>query len=188
MCNSSIFPKFLYRIHETKDHIECSNETDSVRDEKIFFKSLFLWCKSSLKLVFSDKFNNFKLSFLSSGKIFDPIELFTDDIYSWSHSFSDILCNSIKNSFDIIFFTLKLSSDFGWRGPISIMVWYLFSGIVLRFLTSPLGENTAIVRNLEYEYRDLYTNINENAEQLAFYKKGTVIEKERLLNAFEVII
>jgi len=129
-----------------------------------------------------------KLTFLNNNRNFDPIETFTDDIYSWAHSFSDILCNAIKNSFDIIFFTVKISFDFGWKGPIAIMLWYLFSGCVLRFLSPPLGEMMGKVRNLEYEYKDLYSNINENAEQLAFYRRNAnLTEKERLNKAFQAI-
>ena len=67
------------------------------------------------------------------------------------------------------------------------MLWYLFSGCVLRFLSPPLGIMTAKVRTLEYEYKDLYTNINENAEQLAFYKNCNNTEKNRLMNTFQVL-
>ena len=66
------------------------------------------------------------------------------------------------------------------------MLWYLFSGVILRFLSPPLAEMSANVRNLEYEYKDLYTNINENAEQLAFYKNCNQTEKDRLNKAFQV--
>lgn len=44
----------------------------------------------------------------------------------------------------------------------------------------------AKARNLEYEYRDLYININENTEQLAFYQNSQKIERERLLTKFRV--
>jgi len=66
------------------------------------------------------------------------------------------------------------------------MLWYLFSGCILRFLSPPLADMTAKVRTLEYEYKDLYTHINENAEQLAFYKNCNSTEKSRLMNSFQV--
>lgn len=44
----------------------------------------------------------------------------------------------------------------------------------------------AKARNLEYEYRDLYINLNENTEQLAFYQNSHKIERERLLTKFRV--
>jgi ATP-binding cassette subfamily D (ALD) protein 3 len=125
---------------------------------------------------------------MNSNRSYDPVETFTDDIYSWAHSFADILCNSIKNSFDIIFFTVKISYDFGWKGPTAIMLWYLFSGCVLRFLSPPLGQMAAKVRTLEYEYKELCANVNENAEQLAFYRRNTnETEKEKIKKAFQVI-
>lgn len=127
------------------------------------------------------------MTFLNNHSHSDVIETFTDDIYSWAHSFSDILCNAIKNSFDILFFTFKIAQDFGWKGPTAIMLWYLFSGCVLRLMSPPLRNMTSKVRSLEYEYKELYGSINENAEQLAFYRRRCgQNEKERISKAFEV--
>jgi ATP-binding cassette subfamily D (ALD) protein 3 len=41
-------------------------------------------------------------------------------------------------------FSRKLSELVGVRGPFYIIMWYLLSSIVLRFLSPPFGKLTAI--------------------------------------------
>ena len=54
---------------------------------------------------------------------------------------------------DIVLFSRKLAELVSWRGPIYVILWYLFlpliyrylfSGIIIRFISPPFGKLIAI--------------------------------------------
>jgi ATP-binding cassette subfamily D (ALD) protein 3 len=55
-----------------------------------------------------------------------------------------IYSNFSKPLLDIILFSRKLSELVGWQGPVSIYLWYILSGIVLKFVSPSFGKLTAI--------------------------------------------
>ena len=59
-----------------------------------------------------------------------------------------IYSNFSKPVLDIILFSRKLSELVGWRGPTVVILWYLISGIILRFVSPPFGKLTAIEQRL----------------------------------------
>ena len=59
-----------------------------------------------------------------------------------------IYSNFSKPLLDIILFSRKLSDIVGWLGPTSIYLWYILSGIVLKFFSPSFGKLTAIEQKL----------------------------------------
>lgn len=73
-------------------------------------------------------------------RINNPDQRLTSDIDKWSHSLSTIYANFTKPTLDIILFSKKLSEVMGWVGPCAVIVWYLFSGILLKILSPSFGK------------------------------------------------
>jgi ATP-binding cassette subfamily D (ALD) protein 3 len=63
-----------------------------------------------------------------------------------------------------------LSELVGWEGPVSVIVWYIFSGFLLKIISPAFGKLTAIQQRLEGDYRAAQTGIVHHAEEIAFYK------------------
>jgi len=68
----------------------------------------------------------------------------TADIEKWANTLSVIYSNFTKPILDITLFSRKLAELVGWRGPFLVVIWYLVSGIILRFVSPPFGKLTAI--------------------------------------------
>lgn len=73
-------------------------------------------------------------------RINNPDQRLTSDIEKWSHSLSTIYANFTKPTLDIILFSKKLSEVMGWAGPGAVILWYLFSGILLKFISPSFGK------------------------------------------------
>jgi len=67
----------------------------------------------------------------------------TADIEKWANSLSTIYSNFTKPILDIILFSRKLSELVGWRGPLLVVAWYLFSGLVIKAISPAFGKLTA---------------------------------------------
>lgn len=73
-------------------------------------------------------------------RISNPDQRLTADIEKWANSLSTIYGNFTKPTLDIILFSRKLAEVMGWTGPIVVIAWYLFSGILLKFLSPSFGK------------------------------------------------
>ena len=51
---------------------------------------------------------------------------------------------------DIILFSKKLSETLGYEGPTLMILWYLMSGVFMRFISPPFGKLTAIEQSKDY--------------------------------------
>ena len=81
-------------------------------------------------------------------RVTNPDQRLTADIEKWANSLSTIYSNFSKPTLDIILFSRKLSELVGWQGPISVVLWYFLSGIVIRLVSPPIGKLTAIEQRL----------------------------------------
>lgn len=77
-------------------------------------------------------------------RISNPDQLMTDDIDKWANSLSQIYSNFTKPMLDIILFSQKLSGLVGYTGPLSVILWYFFSGLFIKFVSPPFGLLTAV--------------------------------------------
>jgi ATP-binding cassette subfamily D (ALD) protein 3 len=69
--------------------------------------------------------------------------MMTDDIDKWANSLSQIYSNFTKPILDIVLFSRKISETLGARGPLLIVVWYVFSAFMLKLVSPPIGKLTA---------------------------------------------
>lgn len=97
-------------------------------------------------------------------RITNPDQRLTADIEKWANSLSMIYSNFSKPTLDIILFSRKLSELVGWQGPIAVILWYLFSGVLLKIVSPAFGKLTAIEQRLEGEYRAAQTGIVHHSE------------------------
>lgn len=77
-------------------------------------------------------------------RISNPDQRLTSDIEKWANSLSNIYSNFTKPTLDIILFSRKLAELMGWAGPGAVILWYLFSGIILKFISPSFGKLTAM--------------------------------------------
>jgi ATP-binding cassette subfamily D (ALD) protein 3 len=118
-------------------------------------------------------------------RISNPDQRLTSDIEKWANSLSTIYANFTKPTLDIILFSRKLAEIMGWTGPIIVVAWYLFSGLMLKFISPPFGKLIAAEQRLEGEYRASHTDLVHHAEEIAFFR-GNEWEKTRINNIFYV--
>ena len=81
-------------------------------------------------------------------RVTNPDQRLTTDIEKWSNSLSTIYSNFSKPTLDIILFSRKLMELVGWQGPAVVGLWYLISGIFIKFISPPFGKLTAIEQRL----------------------------------------
>jgi ATP-binding cassette subfamily D (ALD) protein 3 len=81
-------------------------------------------------------------------RITNPDQRLTADIEKWASSLSLIYSNFSKPTLDIILFSRKLSELVGWYGPVSVFLWYILSGIVIKFISPSFGKLAAIEQRL----------------------------------------
>ena len=51
-----------------------------------------------------------------------------------------------------------------------VILWYLFSGIVLKFISPSFGKMIAVEQRLEGDYRASQTSLVHHSEEVAFYR------------------
>jgi len=77
----------------------------------------------------------------------------TETIDKWSKSLSELYSNVTKPLLDIILFSRKLSELVGIQGPLSVIIYYLVSGVIIRLISPRFGKLTAEAQRLEGEFR-----------------------------------
>jgi ATP-binding cassette subfamily D (ALD) protein 3 len=116
-------------------------------------------------------------------RIANPDQRLTADTEKWATSLAGLYLNLTKPILDIYLFSSKLSELVGWHGPSMTILWYLFSGIIIRNISPPFGRLTAIEQKLEGEYRHLHTELIGHSEEIAFYN-GSDWEKNNIEKGF----
>jgi ATP-binding cassette subfamily D (ALD) protein 3 len=69
-----------------------------------------------------------------------------------------------------VLFSRKLAELMGWTGPLVVIAWYLFSGILLKLISPSFGKLIAVEQRLEGEYRASQTDLVHHAEEIAFFR------------------
>jgi ATP-binding cassette, subfamily D (ALD), member 3 len=77
-------------------------------------------------------------------RIANPDQRLTADTEKWATSLANLYLNLTKPILDIYLFSKKLSELVGWHGPAMTILWYLFSGIIIRNISPPFGRLTAV--------------------------------------------
>ena len=150
-------------------------------------KSLAIHFRKSITHYFHNKYLDgmtyYQLTNIDA-RIPNPDQRLTQDIDKWAHSLSNLYSNVSKPILDIVLFSRKLAVLLGWQGPGYIILWYIFSTIILRILSPAFGRLTAVEQQLEGSYRACHTDLVHHSEEIAFYR-GQNWEKGRLNSSFK---
>lgn len=110
-------------------------------------RKLGLYFRKNLTKSFQEKYLEkmcfYQINNLDS-RISHPDQIFSSDIELWSNSVANLYSNVTKPLLDIILFVRKLSQTMGKEGPIFMILWYIGSAFVLKYVTPPFGKMIAI--------------------------------------------
>mmetsp|Transcript_5658 Transcript_5658/g.4870 ORF Transcript_5658/g.4870 Transcript_5658/m.4870 type:complete len:529 (-) Transcript_5658:46-1632(-) len=146
-----------------------------------------LFFRENLTKHYHEKYINDKLFYQICNlddRILNPDQRLTVDIQKWAISLSNLYSNFSKPLLDIILFGKKLYSVVGGYGVALPFGWYLFSAIVLRYISPSFGSLTAVRQKLEGEYRGQHFDILNHSEEIAFYNGGKW-ENKRINKTFD---
>eukprot|EP01119_Soliformovum_irregulare_P005398 TRINITY_DN17164_c0_g1_i1.p1 TRINITY_DN17164_c0_g1~~TRINITY_DN17164_c0_g1_i1.p1 ORF type:complete len:680 (-),score=227.65 TRINITY_DN17164_c0_g1_i1:69-2108(-) len=96
-------------------------------------------------------------------------QLLTQDIEKFSTSLSNLYSNVTKPLLDMILFFVKLVLQFGWKGPSSMLGYFLVAGAVMTRLRVPFGKYTSIQAKHEGDFRHVHSRLITHSEEVAFY-------------------
>jgi ATP-binding cassette subfamily D (ALD) protein 3 len=94
----------------------------------------------------------------------------TQDISKFSDALSNLWSNVSKPILDMALFSRELATLVGWEGPISIGIWYLLSGIVIKLISPAFSRLTVVEQELEGEYRACQSDLINYSEEITFYR------------------
>ncbi len=77
----------------------------------------------------------------------------TETIDKWGKSLSELYSNVTKPLLDIVLFSRRLAELVGAQGPLAVILYYMISGVIIRFISPRFGQLTAEAQRLEGEYR-----------------------------------
>lgn len=125
----------------------------------------------------------YKMSNLDN-RIANADQILTTDIDKFCESVTDLYSNTCKPLLDVVIYIYRTTSTIGVQTPAIIILYLLFSGVVLTHLRRPTGNLTIQEQKLEGEYRYVNSRLITNSEEVAFYQ-GNVREKLTILSSFK---
>jgi ATP-binding cassette subfamily D (ALD) protein 3 len=114
-------------------------------------------------------------------------QLLTNDVLKFCESVTELYSNLAKPVLDIVVYSIKLTGSHGVRGPLTMLLYLLLSGVVLTAMRRPLGKLTVEEQKLEGEVRFVNSRLITNAEEIAFYG-GNRKEAAILSNTFKRLV
>ena len=105
----------------------------------------------------------------------------------WGKSLSGLYSNITKPTLDIIIFSRKLAEIMGWRGPLSLILYSLGTGVLIRLISPSFGSLTAALERLEGAFQGAHNRIITCSEEIAFYG-GHDREKDVINGKFDAIV
>lgn len=99
-----------------------------------------------------------------------PEHRFTQDIDLWSKHYASLFTTLTKPLLDIIVISQVLIKVMGPLGPLIIVSWYLFSGILIRITSPDFATIATTEQKLESEYRACHNSVVNHSEEIAFYR------------------
>jgi len=116
-----------------------------------------------------DGTNFYKASNLGNNKIKNADQRVTADIERFSTEIAELYTSLFKPFLDVLLFTYKLTDILGWQGPAIMYSYFVFSGVVKRFIMPGFGRMVAKLSELEGHYRTAHQRLLANSEEIAFY-------------------
>lgn len=117
------------------------------------------------------------------GRIGNVDQTLTQDVDKFCQSMSELYSNISKPILDIIIYAIKLTGAIGLQGPVTMLVYLMFSGVFLTAMRKPVSRYTVDEQRLEGEFRAVNTRMITNSEEIAFYG-GNVVEANTVTTSF----
>ncbi|KAI0724232.1 ABC transporter transmembrane region 2-domain-containing protein [Cerioporus squamosus] len=102
-------------------------------------------------------------------RIKNPDQMITHDIQRFSTHLAAIYANIAKPVLDVILYNYQLSQNVGAEGLVLLTVLVQASAALLRALTPPFGQYTALSAQLSGNFRHTHSRLAEFAEEIAFF-------------------
>ncbi|KAI0735491.1 ABC transporter transmembrane region 2-domain-containing protein [Earliella scabrosa] len=102
-------------------------------------------------------------------RIKNPDQMITHDIQRFSTHLAAIYANVAKPVLDVILYNYQLSQNVGAEGLVLLTVLVQASAALLRALTPPFGQYTALSAQLSGNLRHTHSRLAEFAEEIAFF-------------------
>lgn len=116
-------------------------------------------------------------------RIANADQLLTTDIDKFCESVTDLYSNTCKPLLDVFIYIYRTTATIGLQTPMYIILYLMFSGVVLTHLRRPTGNLTIQEQKLEGEYRYVNSRLITNSEEVAFYQ-GNMREKLTIFASF----
>lgn len=140
---------FIYRIIVLGFYAFPSSVVNSSLD--YLNKVLGLCFRENLTKYYHEKYLKnmcfYQITNLDS-RITNPDQIFTNDIEKWSYSLANLYSNFSKPLLDIVLFSQKISQQLGYEAPIITLIWYLFAGLFMRYISPPFGHLIAMEQSI----------------------------------------
>ncbi|KZT22148.1 adrenoleukodystrophy protein [Neolentinus lepideus HHB14362 ss-1] len=128
----------------------------------------------------------YKISNLDD-RIKNPDQMITNDIQRFSAHLAAIYANIAKPVLDVILYNYQLSQNVGAEGLVLLTVLVQTSAALLRKLTPPFGQYTALSASLAGSLRHTHSRLSEHAEEIAFFR-GEETEKMLLEREYAGVV
>ncbi|KAK3534820.1 hypothetical protein QTP86_026073 [Hemibagrus guttatus] len=120
-------------------------------------------------------------------RVVNPDQLLTQDVERFCNGVVDLYSNISKPLLDIIIYLLKLTTAVGVEGPVTLLSYLVFSGLLLTWLRQPIGKMTVTEQKHEGEFRYTNSRLITNSEEIAFYNGG-LREKINIHQTFHKLV
>ncbi|KAK2170693.1 hypothetical protein LSH36_1g17037 [Paralvinella palmiformis] len=117
----------------------------------------------------------------------NPDQRITQDGERLCKSFSEIIAKLLISPFVICFYMYSTWSSTGYLGPVCVVVFFIISTIINKFLMSPVVALVYKQEQLEGDFRFKHMQIRANAESAAFYRCGH-LERQKTNHKLEALI
>jgi ATP-binding cassette, subfamily D (ALD), member 3 len=146
--------------------------------------------RSRLTAHFHDRYlhgNMFYSVLQLDSRITHPDQALTETIDKWSVSCSQLYSDITKPLLDIVLFAWKISDVIGPLGPLAVIVYYMFCGVVIQTISPRFGRMTAQTQKLEGSFRTAHHRLITSSEEVAFYG-GQEREKSIINGKFRAVV
>lgn len=147
-----------------------------IRASKKYVCSVFAVCSRGLltRHLHSGYFTDiiyYRLNILDS-TIDNADQRISQDVERMCRTFSEIIADLLISPFAIAYYTYYTWTSTGYIGPVCVVVFFVISTILNKFLMSPVVTLVFKQEKLEGDFRFKHMLVRSNSEAAAFYRCG----------------
>ena len=134
-------------------------------------------------------FKGIKFYYLNvlSNSIDNPDQRITQDVDRTCKQFSTIIAQLLISPFIIAYYTYTTWMVTGYMGPLFVVIFFMVSTIVNKFLMSPVASLVYQQERLEGDFRFKHMQVRSNAEPAAFFRSGKIEQDKTNLKLTKLV-